>query len=592
MKPAREWLSELQAVSLPPDLEETGGREGEPTLRAGAVYLHSRYRPREEAARLVDAAQLDAGRPVLVLGLGLGYHVLELQRRGFAVAVVEPNPAVARLAVQGPMRESSVLLGIGDAAAVAEEPGFIEFAEDLPQVLVHPPTARLHPGWAEAMAAALARTALRRQRLSVAVVGPMYGGSLPVAQYLARALERLGHRTLFVDNSQGWQLYDVATRTVKTRKAAEQLGSLLVNFLGEWSYARVAEFAPDVCIVVAQAPVGKPFATRLSQAGIATAFWFVENGRHLGYWRDVAPVYDYFFHIQPGPFEAQLDAAGCRRHAYLPTGCDPEIHRPVELTPQEREEYGCDLSFAGAGYFNRVQTFLGLTDYDFKIWGVNWDARELQPLLQRAEERFTPEEFAKIVAGSKINLNLHSSTEHAGVDPGADAINPRVFEVAACGGFQLCDPCRGLEDFFDPDTEVPTYRNLTELRARIDYFLAHPEEREAMARRARERALREHTYEQRARQMLERILDACGPRILRKGIRVQRTVAEVAERVGRDTPLGQYLCSLPADLPFTQETLAERIGPPIGERGYVEAVFTYLEEVRRSTEALLAVAER
>jgi spore maturation protein CgeB len=426
----------------------------------------------------------------------------------------------------------------------------------------------------------------------VAVVGPMYGGSLPVAQYLARALERLGHRTLFVDNSQGWQLYDVATRTVKTRKAAEQLGSLLVNFLGEWSYARVAEFAPDVCIVVAQAPVGKPFATRLSQAGIATAFWFVENGRHLGYWRDVAPVYDYFFHIQPGPFEAQLDAAGCRRHAYLPTGCDPEIHRPVELTPQEREEYGCDLSFAGAGYFNRVQTFLGLTDYDFKIWGVNWDARELQPLLQRAEERFTPEEFAKIVAGSKINLNLHSSTEHAGVDPGADAINPRVFEVAACGGFQLCDPCRGLEDFFDPDTEVPTYRNLTELRARIDYFLAHPEEREAMARRARERALREHTYEQRARQMLERILDACGPRILRKGIRVQRTVAEVAERVGRDTPLGQYLCSLPADLPFTQETLAERIGPPIGERGYVEAVFTYLEEVRRSTEALLAVAER
>src|SRR5690606_1768021 len=124
-----------------------------------------------------------------------------------------------------------------------------------------------------------------------------------------------------------------------------------------------------------------------------------------------------------------------------------EIHKPVELDPDEQATYACDISFAGAPYLNRVQMFQALTDYNFKIWGPDWPGRELHKLVQRPGERFTPEMFAKIVAGSKINLNLHSSAAHEGIDPGCDAINPRVFEIAACGGFQLCDPAIGLEDF-------------------------------------------------------------------------------------------------------------------------------------------------
>ena len=592
MKPAREWLTELQDVAVPPDLERVDGRDGETTLRVGSVYLHSRYRPREEAGRLIEAANLDATRPVIVLGLGLGYHVSELAVRGFAVAAVEPDFAVAKLAVEGPFRDSNILLGVGNADAVATEEAFASFVSGLPQVLVHPATARLHPEWVDAMNTFVARVALRRQRLSVAVVGPMYGGSLPITRYLANAFQRLGHRTLLVDNSNGWELYAEAARTVKTKHAADQLGGMLVNFLGEWSYARVAEFAPDVCIVMAQAPVTKTFPQRLSKDGIATAFWFVENWRHMGYWRDVAPHYDSFFHIQPGEFDEQLDAAGCAHHPFVQTGCDPEVHKPVGLMSEERDEYGCDLSFAGAGYYNRAQMFVGLTDYKFKIWGVEWDPRELQPLLQHAEERFTPERFAKIVAGSKINLNLHSSTTHAGVDAECDAINPRVFEIAACGGFQVCDPCRGLESFFDFETELPVYRDLAELRKLIDHYLAHDDERRQVAARARERALRDHTYERRAQQMLDLLLERCGTRILRKGIRVQRTVGEVAGRIGVDSPLGRFLSTLPPELPFMQDTIGERLNPVHGQRTEPEAIFTYLQEVRRSTEALFAALER
>src|SRR5690554_4498075 len=54
-------------------------KSGDPTaavLRSGRrVYLHSRYRPREEADRLADAAQFDSRFVCFIHGMGLGYLV-------------------------------------------------------------------------------------------------------------------------------------------------------------------------------------------------------------------------------------------------------------------------------------------------------------------------------------------------------------------------------------------------------------------------------------------------------------------------------------------------------------------------------------
>lgn len=591
MKPASAWTDELRGIPGGPAITLVPCRDNDATIKAGPVYLHSRYNPREEAARLIDSAHLDPARPVLVLGSGLGYHVLELARRGFEVAVAEPDPVVAKLAVEHLLGATEILLGIGDPDALASDPVFAAFARRMPQVLAHPASERLHGPWVAHMAELTARAALDHQRLRVAVVGPMYGGSLPIAGYLERAFRSLGHVTTFIDNSTAWPLYQAATEGRKAKNTSRQLGDMLAHFLGEWSYARAAEFMPDICIVMAQAPVAATFPARLAKDGVITAFWYVENWRHFPYWQHVAPQYDCFFHIQPGEFEQELTKAGCPLHAYVPTGCDPDIHRPVSLTLEEQVAYGCDVSFAGAGYPNRVQMFKGLTDYNFRIWGVDWNALELQPLVRRPDERFTPEDFARIVAGSKISLNLHSSVISDGVDPKADAVNPRVFEIAACGGFQLCDPCAGLEGLFDSETELPVYHTLPELRRKLDHFLAHPDERAAIARRARERALAEHTYRHRAQRMLDVILQHHGARILRKGIRIQRTMAEMTEQAGPDSSLGRYLATLPPDTLFTQENINPLLpifGTPMSPP---EQFFSYLREVRNFAEGLLAGRE-
>jgi spore maturation protein CgeB len=588
MRPAPAWREELAREAPGTEAVVEMGRKGQPTLRVEGVYLHSRYDPEREAAQLIDSAQLDPKRPVLVVGLGLGYHVAALVQRGFTVAVLEPCRGIARAA----LADAAVVADgfdcwVGGLDALDGNEAFQALAKRMPQWLVHPPTARLHPQYVGEAAELLARCALRGTHLSVAVVGPMYGGSLPITDYLARAFEKLGHRVLHAGNGLAWPLYDAATKSLQSAQAQGQLGGLLTHFLNEWSYARVAEFAPDICVVMAQAPVNPSFAARLRERGIITAFWFVENWRHMPYWRDVAREYDFFFHIQPGAFETTLDEIGCANHAFVQTGCDPSIHRPVELTEDERDEFGCDLSFAGAGYPNRNAFFRGLTDYDFKIWGVNWTARELAGKVQRREQRFTPDDFMKMVAAAKINLNLHSSTQADGVDPKCDAVNPRVFEIAAAGGFQLCDPCIGLETHFDLEDEVPAYTDLASLRARIDYYLAHPGERVAVAKRAQERALAEHTYEHRAQQMLDFIIARQGHRLLRKGVRVQRTIGETAAMLGKESALGAYLAQLPPALLFTHDVMKEVINLDIDATSYPARVFNYLTEVRSFAEILL-----
>ncbi len=586
MKPLREWRDAL-AGARNDAVQRVEGREGLPTLKVGAIFLHSRYQPEQEARRLLDSAALDPARPVLVIGLGLGYHVQELLSRHMDVAVVEPDPAVARFALDGPLKDAALPLGVGAPEAITDAPAFRAFARRLPQVLVHPPTARLHPGYAEAIEASLSREALGGQHLNVAIVGPLYGGSLPIAGYLADAFRKLGHQALLVDNRIAWDLYQSVASGVENKKASGQLTGLLTNFLAEWCYARVAEFNPEICIVIAQAPVGPGFPARLAKHGIVSAFWFVENWRHLPYWKEIAPGYDCFFHIQPGEFDEKLDEIGCKHHAFVQTACDPAIHRPVTLAEAERAEFECDLSFAGAGYYNRLQLFRGLTDYRFKIWGVDWAERELAKCLVGGPRRFDSEAFMKIVAGSKINLNLHSSTSHDGVDPKCDAINPRVFEIAAAGGFQVCDPCVGLETHFDFETELPVYRDLKGLRALIDHYLAHPEERAAFAQRAQARALRDHTYEQRAQHMLDVLFAAHGARILRRGLRIQRTVGETLDRAGADTELGRWLATLPKDLPFTEESLAAFLQPGNPDAPYPARVFSYMREVCEFADALL-----
>jgi spore maturation protein CgeB len=191
----------------------------------------------------------------------------------------------------------------------------------------------------------------------------------------------------------------------------------------------------------------------------------------------------------------------------------------------------------------------------------------------------TEEEAVKIFNASRINLNLHSSPYHLGINPAGEYLNPRVFDLAAAGAFQLVDQRVQLPEFFEEEEELATFTNLAEAREKIDFYLAHEEDRLEVAQRGRERCLRDHTYSRRLDQALEMLEDLC-PGKLPQRSRPDKPLEELQQRFPEDHPVQALLAGVPEeveDLGQLVGTLAEGEAPLTEP----EAIFWILHEFQQ-----------
>jgi spore maturation protein CgeB len=343
--------------------------------------------------------------------------------------------------------------------------------------------------------------------LRVLVVLPLYGGSLPIGRYCRNALASLGHA---VETFEAPDFYGAFSALKGLRVTAERLDYLEQAFLqvvAQGVLAKAETFQPDLILAMAQAPLTRQVLKRLRQAGIPSVMWFVEDFRLFTYWESFAQYYDAFAVIQKEPLLSRLEGIGQKNALYLPLAADPDFHKPLTLTSVEKRQYGADLAFLGAGYPNRRVAFRELMEFGLKIWGSDWEGDEaLSSRVQRGGERISPTDAVKIFNATAVNLNLHSSVTARELVSGGDFVNPRTFELAMCGAFQLVDERTLLPELFAPG-ELATFTDMAGLKESIRHFLAAPEERRAFAERARERALKEHTYQARMRALLSFLED-------------------------------------------------------------------------------------
>lgn len=411
------------------------------------------------------------------------------------------------------------------------------------------------------------------ESLRILVVLPMYGGSLPIGRYCAAALRQIGHSVRVFDAPLLYEGYKGFSALDLSPDRVQPLENGFLRLVSQCIWLQADEQQPQIVLALAQAPLDRPTLMKMRQAGMKTVMWFVEDFRVFTYWQTFAPLYDAFAVIQKEPFLDELEKIGQKHAFYLPLAALPDFHKPVDLTDAERREYGSDISFLGAGYPNRRLLFRPLAGRNFKIWGSDWEGETiLAGNIQRGGARIGEDEAVKIYNASRINLNPHSSIHAEKLVSGGDFVNPRAYELACMGAFQLVDQRSLLAEQFAPD-EIATFSTPEEFYAKIDYFLAHPEERKSYAQKARKRVLAEHTYERRMRKLIDYLTQEFGPwRMDAASVSLSPEMADaIRELTGK---LG-----LPPNAAFAD--VVARLRARSGELETLETAILFLDEWRK-----------
>ncbi|MBN1587221.1 MAG: glycosyltransferase [Candidatus Omnitrophica bacterium] len=170
---------------------------------------------------------------------------------------------------------------------------------------------------------------------------------------------------------------------------------------------------------------------------------------------------------------------------WLPLGCDPRVHAP------DRElDRDLDIAFVG-------------TD------GKKSHRREL---LESLKLRY-PDSFFGMAEHTEMR-NIYGRARVVFNYGIRNDINMRVFEGMCAGALMVTNAPAGsaMEELFEEGHHLVVYKSDADLYEKLDYYLSHEQDRQAIAMRGQERVLQEHTYARRVLSLLNTSAHVLGGR--------------------------------------------------------------------------------
>jgi len=298
--------------------------------------------------------------------------------------------------------------------------------------------------------------------MKILLLFPMADGQTGPA--IGHAFKQLGHQVVAVDAKFDWRnSYDASIR-----------------------------FEPDLVFcsrTVELTQVVRDIKRKFEK--VITCVWNVDTRLDINHWKRLFPLIglcDYHFVPDTGTISAWRRIYS---HTFwLPQGVQDEIYdKPRMITDGDRAMFSCDVCWAGTrtGVHRGRGRFLDAVsqmDLNYKQWGC------------AGAPKIYDELHNKMVALSKINLGCSGWTENE------KYTSVRDYKIMGAGGFLLELDRKGLYEIFPSDT-LDTYKTPAELVERIRYWLAHDEEREAIAERGYKWVRGHATYKDRIRLALD-----------------------------------------------------------------------------------------
>jgi spore maturation protein CgeB len=194
----------------------------------------------------------------------------------------------------------------------------------------------------------------------------------------------------------------------------------------------------------------------------------------------------------------------------------------LEPLPSSQCEY--DVSFVGHLYGDRRGWIEGLRQRGIKVttFGQGSDGGVV-----------TSSAIGDIYRKSRISLNFSLSGLHLmGVRlKRSRQIKARVFEVPGAGGVLVTLAVAGLSDYFRVGEEIDTFERLDDLAAKAEFYLTNPDIRDRMAWAGHRRAIAEHTYDCRFRDLLALVFANAAPERTQRRWQIETTqIQRLSER--------------------------------------------------------------
>lgn len=137
------------------------------------------------------------------------------------------------------------------------------------------------------------------------------------------------------------------------------------------------------------------------------------------------------------------------------------------------------------------------SNFDMAVYGDSlW--RKVVGDKYRGRVNYFNDDIVKVYNMHPVHVNISKFQLRA-------AINQRPFDISACGGFVFSDERSELREMFEED-EIISYNSIEDLIDKVGYYLNNDIKRDEIAKKARHRVLREHTYLHRAEEIVGRVM--------------------------------------------------------------------------------------
>ncbi len=276
----------------------------------------------------------------------------------------------------------------------------------------------------------------------------------------------------------------------------------------------------------------------IRRSGVPTVNFSCNNVHQFDLVEAIAPHFDLCVVPEKQAVESFRKVGA--RPVRIQLAANPEIYRSYPLLRD------VDVAFVGQRYADRADFMVHLYRHGVGVraWGAGWQVQKrldlatfkaalalvederldgvrrllkrrtgseralapaaavADPALERdvavfGGPRLLQTDLIKTFSRSHISLGFATAGDSHRGPRRLTHLRLREFEAPMSGGLYMTERQEELEEYFTIGREVLCYEHRDDLLEQVRYYLAHPEQAERIRRAGHERALREHTWQQR-----------------------------------------------------------------------------------------------